>query len=138
MLTFRLKYVKHTYKRNMALRRNYSYNPKDFRYVVVNTRRRRCIRAFRTLKQANEYLECIKTFYEQKNRVVYMNNNSRSMSITDVAQYIGPDALNARRSFFGIYERFSIYRFRSVYRVFPFENSSKIARFEKNLHLEED
>ena len=84
----RIRRQKSIYRRNQQL-----YGT-DFKYIVVNVNKRTALRSFRTLKHAREYLLEIQSFYERKNRVVYMNGgHSRSIVVSNVAQYIDTDIL---------------------------------------------
>lgn len=84
------RYIYIHHKQKLILKQNSSYSTHkpEYRYIVVDLTKRKCIRAFRTLKEAKLYLGKIKTFYERKNMDVYMAEHSRSIVISNVAQYI--------------------------------------------------
>lgn len=83
-------------RRNSIYRRNQKLYGTNFKYVVVNVNKRTALRSFRTLKHAREYLLEIQSFYERKNRVVYVNEHSRSIVVSSVAQYIFCDKKRSR------------------------------------------
>ena len=76
------------HRRKSIYRRNEKLYGMNFKYIVVNVNKRTALRSFRTLKLAREYLFEIQSFYERKNRVVYVNEHSRSIVVFNVAQYI--------------------------------------------------
>lgn len=117
-------------RRNSIYRRNQKLYGTNFKYVVVNVNKRTALRSFRTLKHAREYLLEIQSFYERKNRVVYMNEHSRSIVVSNVAQYIGTEPLLFSKRFS---TRFAIYRLDCAVRAFPLERSKKLAKFEEGL-----
>ena len=76
------------HRRRRILKRNSSRHKDGYRYIVVELHTKRAIKAFRTLKDATTYLNDIGEYYRAKNYNVFMNSYSRSLSVSNVAQYI--------------------------------------------------
>ena len=76
------------HRRKLIYNRNKHLYGVNYRYVIVNINKRTGLRCFCTLKEARAYLLEIQSFYERKNRVVYVNKYSRSIVVSSVAQHI--------------------------------------------------
>lgn len=76
------------HKRRRVFKKNFSRHKDGYKYIVVELHKKRCIKAFSTLKEAKIYLNDIGDYYRAKNCNVFMHSQSRSLSISHVAQYI--------------------------------------------------
>ena len=76
------------HRRRRVFKKNFSRHKDGYKYIVVELHKKRCIKAFSTLKEAKIYLNDIGEYYRAKNYNVFMNSYSRSLSISRVAQYI--------------------------------------------------
>lgn len=76
------------HKRRRVFKKNFSRHKDGYKYIVVELHKKRAIKAFRTLKEAKIYLNDIGDYYRAKNCNVFMHSQSRSLSISKVAQYI--------------------------------------------------